>query len=291
MSTPGLPAIAPRRLAALGHFVADQPLFALGAALLAIVALLAIFAPVIAPYAPTAIDFGEKLKPPGWDHLMGTDSLGRDIFSRVLFGTQTSLMIGVSVLAVSMAIGVPIGLAAGYFGGRVDSILMRVADVFLAFPPLLLPITITAMLGAGLFNAMMALAISWFPWYARIVRASVISIKSEAYISAARTLGLPTWRIILRHVLPNSYGPAIVQGSMDFGYAILATASLSFIGIGARPPAIEWGLMVAEARSTFLANWWTAAGPGAAIFLTVLAANLVGDGLRDILDPRSVRRD
>ena len=291
MSAPGLPATAPRRLAAVGHFVADQPLFALGAALLAIVALLAILAPAIAPYAPNAIDFSDKLKQPGWDHLMGTDSLGRDIFSRVLLGTQTSLMIGVSVLVVSMVIGVPIGLAAGYFGGRVDSILMRVADVFLAFPPLLLPITITAMLGAGLFNAMMALAISWFPWYARIVRASVISIKSEAYIGAARTLGLPTWRIILRHVLPNSYGPAIVQGSMDFGYAILATASLSFIGIGARPPAIEWGLMVAEARSTFLANWWTAASPGAAIFLTVLAANLVGDGLRDILDPRSARRD
>ncbi len=291
MSAPDLPAAAPRRLAALLHFVADQPLFALGVALLAIVAVLAILAPAISPFAPNAIDFGEKLKQPGWDHLMGTDSLGRDIFSRVLLGTQTSLMIGVAVVAVAMAIGVPIGLAAGYFGGRIDNILMRVADVFLAFPPLLLPITITAMLGAGLFNAMMALAISWFPWYARIVRASVISIKSEAYVSAARTLGLPTWRIILRHVLPNSYGPAIVQGSMDFGYAILATASLSFIGIGARPPAIEWGLMVAEARSTFLANWWTAACPGAAIFLTVLAANLVGDGLRDMLDPRSARRD
>jgi peptide/nickel transport system permease protein len=284
---------APREGAAvrLALFLRANPLFAAGALILAGVVLLALIAPLVAPYVPTGIDFSHKLRPPGLEHLMGTDVLGRDIFSRVLYGTRTSLLIGISVLALSMSLGVPIGLVAGYFGGRTDTALMRIADVFLAFPPLLLPITITAMLGAGLFNAMMALAVSWFPWYARIVRASVIAIKSEPYVSAARTLGLPTGRILFRHVLPNAWGPAIVQGSMDFGYAILATASLSFIGIGAKPPAIEWGLMVAEARQTFLANWWTAACPGAAIFLTVLAANLIGDGLRDTLDPRSARRD
>jgi len=272
-------------------FFRANPLFAAGTLILLCVVVLALIAPLIAPYVPTRIDFGQKLRPPGFEHLMGTDVLGRDIFSRVLYGTRTSLLIGVAVLFLSMLLGVPIGLVAGYFGGRTDTLLMRIADVFLAFPPLLLPITITAMLGAGLFNAMMALAVSWFPWYARIVRASVIAIKTEPYVSAARTLGLPTWRILFRHILPNAWGPAIVQGSMDFGYAILATASLSFIGIGAKPPAIEWGLMVAEARQTFLANWWTAACPGAAIFLTVLAANLIGDGLRDTLDPRSTRRD
>ena len=284
---------APREGAVLraALFLRANPLFAAGTLILACVVVLAVIAPLIAPYEPTRIDFSQKLKAPGFDHLMGTDVLGRDIFSRVLYGTRTSLLIGAAVLTLSMVLGVPIGLVAGYFGRRTDTLLMRLADVFLAFPPLLLPITITAMLGAGLFNAMMALAVSWFPWYARIVRASVIAIKSEPYVSAARTLGLPTWRILLRHILPNAWGPAIVQGSMDFGYAILATASLSFIGIGAKPPAIEWGLMVAEARQTFLANWWTAACPGAAIFLTVLAANLIGDGLRDTLDPRSARRD
>ena len=293
MTAAGIARSADREGRALraAFFLRANPLFAAGMLILALVVVLALIAPLVAPYVPTRIDFSQKLMAPGLEHLMGTDVLGRDIFSRVLYGTRTSLLIGVAVLTLSMFLGVPIGLVAGYFGGRTDTLLMRVADVFLAFPPLLLPITITAMLGAGLFNAMMALAVSWFPWYARIVRASVIAIKSEPYISAARTLGLPTWRILLRHILPNAWGPAIVQGSMDFGYAILATASLSFIGIGARPPAIEWGLMVAEARQTFLAHWWTAAFPGAAIFVTVLAANLIGDGLRDTLDPRSARRD
>jgi peptide/nickel transport system permease protein len=190
------------------------------------------------------------------------------------------------VLFVSMAIGVPIGLISGYFGGRIDTILMRFSDIFLAFPPLLLPIAITAALGAGLFNAMMALAISWFPWYARIMRSSVIGIKQELYIDAARAMGVSHFRIMLRHALPNASTPVIVQASMDFGYTILAAASLSFIGIGARPPSIEWGLMVALSRSKFLDFWWTAAFPGLAIFVAVLAINLVGDGVRDYLDPK-----
>jgi peptide/nickel transport system permease protein len=163
---------------------------------------------------------------------------------------------------------------------------MRVSDVFLAFPPLLLPIAITAALGTGLFNAMAALAVSWFPWYSRIVRGAVMRVKNELYISAARAMGVGNVRIMLRHALPNSLTPIIVQGSMDFGYAILAAASLSFIGIGAQPPTPEWGLMAALSRDRFLDNWWTVAFPGLAIFVTVLAVNLVGDGVRDTLDPK-----
>ena len=283
-----LPMMSERRLRfeKIRHFVSSNLLFVIGAALFTLIVVLAIFAPVLAPYDPAKITFSEKLVPPGFAHWMGTDELGRDILSRVIYGARTSLVIGVTVLVLSMAIGVPIGLVCGYFGGRVDTLLMRVSDVFLAFPPLLLPIAITAALGAGLFNAMLALAISWFPWYARIMRSSVIAIRKELYIDAARAMGVGHMRIMFRHALPNASTPVIVQASMDFGYTILAAASLSFIGIGARPPTIEWGLMVALSRSKFLDFWWTAAFPGFAIFITVLAVNLLGDGIRDLLDPK-----
>lgn len=270
----------------LRAFAGANTLFVVGLVIFALILLAAVFAPWIAPYEPTAINFKDKLVGPSPSHLFGTDALGRDIFSQVVYGARTSLMVGFIVTGLALAIGVPIGLLAGYFGGRIDTALMRVSDVFLAFPPLLLPIAITAALGAGLVNVMIALAISWFPWYARIVRGSVMSIRQELYIDAARAMGVGHLRIMLRHALPNSMTPAIVQGSMDFGYTILAAASLSFIGIGARPPTIEWGLMVALSRSKFLDYWWTAAGPGLAIFLTVMAVNLIGDGLRDLLDPK-----
>jgi peptide/nickel transport system permease protein len=285
-NSPPTAAYIPSRTERYKYFITNNVLFVIGASLFLIIILVAIFAPVIAPYDPSKINFSVKLVPPGFAHLMGTDELGRDIFSRVLYGARTSLLIGVTVLFVSMAIGVPIGLISGYFGGRIDTILMRFSDIFLAFPPLLLPIAITAALGAGLFNAMMALAISWFPWYARIMRSSVIGIKQELYIDAARAMGVGHFRIMLRHALPNASTPVIVQASMDFGYTILAAASLSFIGIGARPPSIEWGLMVALSRSKFLDFWWTAAFPGLAIFVAVLAINLAGDGVRDYLDPK-----
>ena len=268
------------------YFVSNNILFVFGSALFILVVLMAIMAPLLAPFEPSKINFSDKLLPPGLIHLIGTDELGRDIFSRVIYGARTSLVIGVSVLVISILIGVPIGLVSGYFGGRIDTVLMRISDIFLAFPPLLLPIAITAALGAGLFNAMLALAISWFPWYARIMRSSVLAIKKELYIDAARVMGVGHFRIMLRHALPNASTPVIVQASMDFGYTILAAASLSFIGIGARPPTIEWGLMVALSRSKFLDFWWTAAAPGFAIFITVLAVNLLGDGIRDLLDPK-----
>ena len=271
-------------------FACDNKLFVFGALLLLLIILAAIFAPWLAPYEPNKIVFSQKLMAPNWAHWMGTDEFGRDILSRVLYGARTSLIIGVSVTLIAMLIGIPIGLVSGYFGGRIDTLLMRVSDVFLAFPPLLLPIAITAALGSGLANAMLALAVSWFPWYARIMRGAVVRVRSETYIHAARSMGVSHGRILLRHILPNATTPVIVQGSMDFGYTILAAASLSFIGLGAKPPMIEWGLMAAASRSQLLENPWTVLFPGVAIFVLVLAVNLVGDGLRDVLDPKKGTR-
>jgi len=285
--TPAITTQRPITLAVrAAHFARGNVLFVVGGCIFVAVVLGAILAPLIAPYDPTAINFIDKLQGPGVNHLMGTNDLGQDIFSQVVFGARTSLMVGVVVISLAIGIGVPIGLLAGFFGGRIDTVLMRISDVFLAFPPLLLPIAITAALGTGLFNAMVALAVSWFPWYSRIVRGAVMRVKSELYISAARAMGVSSVRIMLRHALPNSTTPIIVQGSMDFGYSILAAASLSFIGIGAQPPTPEWGLMAAMSRTRFIDNWWTVTFPGLAIFVTVLAVNLVGDGVRDILDPR-----
>lgn len=279
------------RLIRARAFFAQHRLFVVGAAILIVVVLSAVLASWITPYAPTKMVMSERLLAPGAEHLMGTDRFGRDIFARVLHGGQTSLLVGLCVVLLALLIGGPIGLAAGYFGGKTDLILMRFSDVFLAFPPLLLPIAITAALGPGLWNAMIALAVSWFPWYARIMRASAMTVRRELYISAARNIGVGHLRILIRHVVPNSLTPVIVQASMDFGFAILAAASLSFIGLGARAPAVEWGLMAADSRTNFLDHWWTALFPGLAIFVTVLAVNLVGDGLRDILDPKQGRRE
>ncbi|CAI8952181.1 MULTISPECIES: ABC transporter permease [Pseudomonas] len=285
-----MPSRAPSwRIKALA-FASDNKLFVFGALLLLLIILAAAFAPWLAPYEPNKIVFSQKLLAPNWAHWMGTDEFGRDILSRVLYGARTSLIIGVSVTLIAMLIGIPIGLVSGYFGGRVDTLLMRFSDVFLAFPPLLLPIAITAALGSGLANAMLALAVSWFPWYARIMRGAVVRVRSETYIHAARSMGVSHGRILLRHVLPNATTPVIVQGSMDFGYTILAAASLSFIGLGAKPPMVEWGLMAAASRSQLLENPWTVLFPGVAIFVLVLAVNLVGDGLRDVLDPKKGTR-
>lgn len=267
-------------------FASQNVLFVAGISILLVVIFCALFAPILAPHAPTDIVMSERLVPPSLDHPLGTDRFGRDILSRLFFGARTSLLVGICVMALAVAIGAPIGLAAGYFGGPVDGALMRISDVFLAFPPLLLPIAIVAAIGPGLWNAMIALAVSWFPWYARIMRGAVLRVRKELYVEAARTMGVGHMTVMIRHILPNALTPVIVQASMDFGYAILATASLSFIGLGVRPPGIEWGLMAASARADFLEHWWTAAAPGITIFITVLAVNLVGDGLRDMFDPK-----
>ncbi|MDF3218267.1 MULTISPECIES: ABC transporter permease [Mesorhizobium] len=279
----------PSRLIRARAFFRQHRLFVFGAAILLVVVSCAVLATWIAPYEPTKIIMSERLLAPGAEHLMGTDRFGRDIFARVLHGGRISLLVGLCVVLLSLVIGVPIGLVAGYFGGRTDLLLMRIADVFLAFPPLLLPIAIIAALGPGIWSAVIALGVSWFPGTARIMRGAVLRVREELYIGAARTIGLGHPSILVRHVLPNSLTPVIVAASADFGYAILAGASLSFIGLGARAPAVEWGLMAADSRVDFLDHWWTALFPGLAIFVTVLALNLVGDGLRDILDPKQGR--
>ncbi len=271
------------------HLTKRNPLFIAGLAAVALIVFGAVFAPWITPYPEDAkfgMQFTQKLKPPSMKHFFGTDAMGRDIFTRVVFGTRMSIKIGITVLAIAMAIGVPLGLVAGFFGGRVSDVIMRISDMFMAFPALLLPLAISAALGPSITNAMIAIAVSWFPWYVRIVRAQVLTVKEQLYVEAARAIGASRFRVLARHILPNSLAPVIIQASMDMGYTILTAAALSFIGVGARPPTVEWGLMVTESRAYFLDFWWTVTFPGLAIFITVLAFNLVGDGLRDLLDPK-----
>ncbi len=277
------------RLHYLGHLARRNPLFITGVAVVTALVIAAIFAPYITPYPQDAmhgINFAEKLKPPSLRHPFGADALGRDIFTRVVFGARMSLKIGLTVILLSLAIGVPLGLIAGFFGGKIDEIIMRLTDMFLAFPPILLPLAIAAALGASIINAMIAIAISWFPWYVRLIRAQVLTVKEELYVESARSIGVSRPLIIWRHILPNVLSPVIIQASMDMGYAILLAASLSFIGVGAKPPTVEWGLMITSARAYFLDYWWTVTFPGLAIFVSVMAFKLVGDGLRDILDPK-----
>jgi peptide/nickel transport system permease protein len=285
MSTSELPP-SPSRFSTIWSRVAGNKTFVVGLVLFAVVLIAAILAPLIATYDPLLINFDAKLVPPSADHWFGTDELGRDLFSRVVYGARTSLMIGLLVTVLAVVIGAPIGLIAGYAGGRAGFWLMRFTDVFIAFPPLLLPIAITAALGQGLFEAMIALSISAFPWYARIVYSEAQRVSKMLYVQSARASGFSHWRILMRHMLPNCWTPAITQASMDFGYTILAAASLSFIGIGAKEPDIEWGLMVATSRTQFLNHWWVALVPGFAILVTVFALNLLGDGVRDLLDPK-----
>ena len=266
-------------------------LTATGFSLVACMIILAMLAPWIAPYPKDtmAVHIDARFQPPSMQHFFGTDDLGRDIFSRVIFGTRISLRIGMLVVALALSIGLPLGIIAGTFGGLIDEILMRITDIFLSFPPLLLAMAISATLGASLENSMIAIAIAWWPWYARLIRAEAISIREREYVEAAQAAGASWRRIIFYHILPNSLAPVIVQASMDFGSVILTSASLSFLGLGAQSPTPEWGLMINVGRTFFLTHWWIVTFPGLAILVSVLSFNLSGDGLREILDPKSQR--
>jgi peptide/nickel transport system permease protein len=271
------------------NLILNNPLTTFG--LLVIFALLitAIFAPFLAPFPDQGkglSNLDERLEQPTFKHPLGTDNLGRDILSRIIFGARISLKAAIVVVMISMSIGVPLGLIAGYFGGKIDDIIMRFADMILAFPSLLLAIAIVASLGPSLINALIAIALPWWPWYTRLMRSQVISVKEMQFIESARAIGASRWRIMFRHILPNCLSPIIVNATVDMGYVILAIASLGFLGLGTQPPAADWGVMVSDGREFFMKQWWISTFSGAAIFLTVLAFNLTGDGIREALDPK-----
>jgi peptide/nickel transport system permease protein len=261
-----------------------------GFVLVAAFLLLALLGPWIVPYPEDAtgnVNLDIKLLPPSAEHWFGTDEVGRDVFTRVVLGCQLSLQIGLIIVLVAAGIGVPLGILAGYAGGWTREIIMRITDVFLSVPGLVLAIAIVAALGPGMLNAMIALSLVWWPGYVRLLESKTLALKNELYIDSARSVGASTGRIVLVHILPNCLSPIIVKASMDMGMAILAAASLGFIGLGAQPPYPEWGAMIAIARNYLPVWWWYAAFPGLAIFLTVLGFNLLGDGLRDALDPKT----
>ena len=247
--------------------------------------LVAAFVPWLAPHSPTDLDVMNRLEPPGSTHLFGTDEAGRDNFSRVLYGARITIPVAFVVILLASLFGAAIGAVAGYVGGRVDEILMRIVDVVLAFPPIVLAMAITASLGAGLRNAMFAILLVSWPEFSRLMRGQVLAVKENDYVIAARALGAPGTRVVLSHILPNAFPPIVVKGTLDIGNAIVLTAALSFIGLGAVPPAPEWGAMIAAGQSKF-EYWWAATFPGLAILSVVLGFNFLGDGLQDWLNPR-----
>lgn len=258
--------------------------------LLLLLILSAILAPVIIPYPEDLMDAAHtaiKLQPPSPEHLMGTDELGRDIFSRVVYGARVSLTAALAAVGLSLVIGIPLGAVAGSFGGWVDNVIMRLTDIFLSFPPLLLAIAMVVVLGSSLNNAILAIALSWWPWYTRLIRGQAISVKERKFVQAAETIGTSRAKIIFKHIIPNCISPVIVQASMDIGGVILTVASLSFLGLGAQLPTPEWGLMISMGRRFFPDSWWYCIFPGVAIFITVLCFNLLGDAIREILDPKT----
>lgn len=259
-----------------------------GLGILVILVLLALFADVIADYDTVVIkqNLANRLKGPSAEHWLGTDEFGRDIFARLVHGARVSLKVGVIAVGISIILGGILGALAGFYGGRIDNIIMRIMDVFLAVPSILLAIAIVSALGPSIINLMVAISISSVPRYARIVRASVLSIRDQEFVEAARAIGANNARIIFRHIIPNSLAPVIVQGTLGVASAILSTAGLSFIGLGIQPPAPEWGSMLSGGRQYLRYAWWVTTFPGVAIMITILSLNLLGDGLRDALDPR-----
>jgi len=251
----------------------------------------ALLAPVLATYPEDVFDLhpAKRLRPPGAEHLFGTDRMGADIYSRLLFGARITILIGVIAVGASLLIGVPVGLIAGYSHGWVSDLLMRVSDIFLAVPQVVLAIAIAQTLGPSLPNVILALSVTYWPWFARLVYAETRLLQKEIFIESTAALGASPFRLIALHVLPNVASPIIVRASIGMGFTILTAAALGFLGLGPPPPTPEWGRTIAEAREFLPAAWWYAAAPGLAIFLTVMGFNLLGDGLRDVLDPR-IRR-
>ena len=245
-----------------------------------------IFAPLVAPYDPLKQDLLLTLKPPDAAHLLGTDNLGRDVLSRVIWGTRVSLIAGFCSVAVAVVLGSLLGLLAGFSGGLTDGIVMRLVDAVLSFPALVLALALGAVIGAGLTGVVIALSVVYTPTFARLMRGQVLSVRTREYVEAARVIGSPGWRIVKQHVLPNVATPIVVQASLSIAFAILAEASLSFLGLGVAPPAPSWGGMINQGRGYLQQAPWLVFGPGAALFVTILGLNFVGDAIRDALDPR-----
>ena len=260
-----------------------KPILIFSFIIILILIMFSLFGELVTPYDPLGVDLRSKLQPPDLAHPMGTDDMGRDVMSRVIAGTRLSTITVVVIMSSCLAIGILVGTLAGYVGGRIDEALMRITEIFLAFPPLILALAIVAALGPSLVNAMLAISAVWWPWYARMVRGQVLAVKQNQYVEAARAIGVGNARIMLRHVLPNCLMPVIIQASMDTGSALVTTAGLSFIGLGAQAPTPEWGAMVGIGRRYLLTAWWMSTFPGLAIFVTILGLNLLGDSLQDIL--------
>ncbi|HWR40006.1 MAG TPA: nickel transporter permease [Patescibacteria group bacterium] len=244
-------------------------------------------APLLSPYDPVAIDISHKLQPPDGQHWFGTDEVGRDVFSRVLYGCRTSVQVGLYIVLIAAVVGTVVGSLSGYCGGRLDQAVMTVTDMVLSFPSLVLAMALAAALGPSLFNTMLAVAVVKIPTYVRLVRGQVLSLKEQYYVRAAQTFGSSRFWILSRHIVPNCLAPVLIQITLGIGEAILTASSLSFIGLGAQPPTPEWGAMISTARIYALDQWWYVTFPGIAIFITVVGFNLLGDGVRDVLDPRS----
>jgi peptide/nickel transport system permease protein len=257
-----------------------------GLGIIILFALLALLAPVLSPYGPLAQNIGDSLAPPGAAHWFGADKLGRDIFSRILYGARISLLSGVAVITMAGVFGSFVGLLAGYARGWVDEGLMRITDIFFAFPSLILAMAIAGALGPSLQNALIAVAVVTWPVYARLVRGQVMFLREREFVQAARSVGATDSTIIRRHLFPNTLSPLLVQASFDMGAVILAVAGLSFIGFGAQPPTPEWGSMINESRNYITTHWWLGFFPAISMLFAVAGFNLVGDGLRDVLDPR-----
>lgn len=258
--------------------------------ILGILILMAIFAPLIAPYPEDATGATHpeiSLNSVSSEHWFGTDELGRDIFSKIVYGIRISLFCSFTTISFAVMIGSLLGAIAGATGGWVDEVIMRVTDIFLSFPPLLLAIAIAALLGPSLTNAQIAIVVAWWPWYARLMRGQAISVKEKQFVKAAEAIGTKRMAIVFKHIVPNCISPILVEASMDMGGVILNLASLSFLGLGAQPPTPEWGLMVSTSKNYFMNAWWYSIFPGAAIFITVLTFNLIGDGLREVFDPKT----
>lgn len=275
------------------RFAGRHPGLTVGLGIVVLVALAAVLAPIIAPHpedAGTATNLMATLQPPGGEHLLGTDTVGRDVWSRTLFGAWITVGTSVLIIIAALAIGVPIGLVSGAAGGWLDDVLMRFVDIFLAFPSLLLALAIGAALGPSLEHAAVAIIFAWWPWYARLMRGEAAALRNRTFVESSRLLGIAPWRVAVRHILPNAAGPVIVQASLDLGGVILTLAALSFLGLGAQDPTPEWGLMVEQGRTLFTTHPWVALVPGGAIMIAALAFTLLGEGLRERLDPKGATR-